>query len=175
MKRSIQKGFTLIELMIVVAIIGILAAIAIPQYQDYTIRAKSTEGLSVAGALKIGVSEAFIDNGIAGVGAFAGQVNAAPPASKYVQTATVNAGTGAITVTYLGNASNGLLVINGQTIILTPNSAVSPAAPNLPLANGQNASIDWACAGAGTVTAAARGLTFTAGTLVQRYAPTECK
>ena len=57
MKRSIQKGFTLIELMIVVAIIGILAAVALPAYQDYTVRAKVTKGLSLAGAAKLAVSE----------------------------------------------------------------------------------------------------------------------
>ena len=57
MKRSIQKGFTLIELMIVVAIIGILAAVALPAYQDYTVRAKVTEGLSLASSAKLAVAE----------------------------------------------------------------------------------------------------------------------
>jgi type IV pilus assembly protein PilA len=61
--KTTQKGFTLIELMIVVAIIGILAAIAIPAYQDYTIRARVSEGLNIAGAAKTTVSENISDNG----------------------------------------------------------------------------------------------------------------
>ena len=64
MKRM-QKGFTLIELMIVVAIIGILAAIAIPAYQDYTIRAQVSEGMNLAAAAKAAVAESFLNRGTA--------------------------------------------------------------------------------------------------------------
>jgi type IV pilus assembly protein PilA len=67
MLKKVQQGFTLIELMIVVAIIGILAAIAIPAYQDYTVRAKVTEGLNLADSAKTSVAEGFQSNGANGV------------------------------------------------------------------------------------------------------------
>ena len=114
--KSLQKGFTLIELMIVVAIIGILAAIAIPAYQDYTVRAQVTEGLNLAAAVKAGISESFANTGawpadLTG----AGGNNATPPKGKYVLSVAVL--TGAITITY-GDQAN--TAINNQTLGLRP-------------------------------------------------------
>jgi len=102
--KTIQKGFTLIELMIVVAIIGILAAIAIPAYQDYTIRAQVTEGLNLMSDVKAGVAESYAQEGVWPVDeATIGIVAATDKTGKYVTAVNVDAGT--ITVTF-GNQSN---------------------------------------------------------------------
>ena len=119
-----QKGFTLIELMIVVAIIGILAAIAIPAYQDYTVRSKVTEGLNLAGSAKVAVSEGFQSDGLNGVTTAANAWNSAFTPTKYVQNVqiTTTGSPGAITITYGAATSQ----INGATLALTPfiNNAV---------------------------------------------------
>jgi type IV pilus assembly protein PilA len=112
-----QQGFTLIELMIVVAIIGILAAVAIPAYQDYTIRAKVTEGLSLAGAGKTAVSEYFSANGTLPVNNDdAGMADSESLAGNSVDNVEVGAG-GVITVTFSA------ATIDGDTIELTPTTS----------------------------------------------------
>jgi len=122
MLKNIQKGFTLIELMIVIAIIGILAAIAIPAYQNYTIRSQVTEGLSLADGWKTSISEFYAQNGsfpstsstTGGPGAVA--VSGAS-VGKYVSAIAVNAG-GEISVQYSGSQANAKIV--GLFLSLTP-------------------------------------------------------
>ncbi len=117
MFNKLQKGFTLIELMIVVAIIGILAAIAIPAYQDYTVRAKVTEGLNMADAAKIAVAEGYQSNDLAGVATASSQLAATLIVTKYVASVTDRTlRTGIITVTYQQNVAQ----IAGNTIVLSP-------------------------------------------------------
>ncbi|MDJ0910056.1 MAG: pilin [Woeseiaceae bacterium] len=132
-----QQGFTLIELMIVVAIIGILAAIAIPAYQDYTIRAQVSEGLSLSAGAKAAVAEYYQDQGAWPTdNAEAGVEDSGNITGKYVQTVAVTAagGNGVITVTYGGADANANIAGDSLTLTATDN----------------NGSVSWDCAnGAG--------------------------
>jgi len=119
-----QKGFTLIELMIVIAIIGILAAIAIPAYQDYTIRSKVSEGLNLAGAAKLAVAETYDSKGgfpALGANISYGLPTAASIAGNYVSAISAAASTGVITITYNNNVG-GNPSANGKVLVLTPDT-----------------------------------------------------
>jgi len=169
MFKQVQKGFTLIELMIVVAIIGILAAIAIPAYQDYTVRSKVTEGINLASAAETTVAEGFQSGGMAGMSAAAGAWTFV--ATKYVSGIAITGTTGVITVTYNGTA-NGIsqLGTTAKTLAFTPN--VNKA----PLSDTNTGNIDWACASSSNVSATAQGFTgIQAGTVLAKYVPTSCK
>jgi type IV pilus assembly protein PilA len=167
LKKS--QGFTLIELMIVVAIIGILAAIAIPAYQDYTVRSKVTEGLNIASSAKVSVSEGFQSNGLLGVNAAATAWNNNFTPTKYVGNVQIAPASGIITVTYS----------NATSQIAAANLVLAPFINGVQLATATNTAgnIDWACASQSNATAVSRGMTVSAGgtTVQSRYVPTECK
>jgi type IV pilus assembly protein PilA len=168
--KSMQKGFTLIELMIVVAIIGILAAIAIPAYQDYTVRSQVTEGLNMAGGVKTAVNDYYTD-----VGSWPTDIQAAV-CGKNATTAC----DGGTSTDYKGNYVTDIAVASGAVNVTYGNKANSNAlaAKILTLIPGVDKAknVTWVCGNAATPT----GVTLATGTtnatnIDAKYLPGSCK
>lgn len=175
-----QKGFTLIELMIVVAIIGMLAAIALPAYQDYTIRTRVIEGLSLADSAKSAMAaEAIISHNDLMIVATSWNNQAANKgaSSKYVDSVLVNNITGEITITFKPGMIGVAAVEN--TLVLSPfirvnTTTIQPL--QAALISGQSGIVDWACSSRTQQSAINYGMTgATLGTLQPRYAPAICR
>jgi type IV pilus assembly protein PilA len=157
MLKQVQKGFTLIELMIVIAIIGILAAIAIPAYQNYTIRAQVTEGLTLGDGWKTAIAEYYANTGNMPA-AIANLAGTSQSVGKYESSIVVSTGT--IVIMY-GNAAN--TKISGSTLSL------------IPWVNA-NSDVLWQCGNATIPAAASATLVGNAGssTVPAQYLPTSC-
>lgn len=172
------EGFTLIELMIVVATIGILAAVALPAYQDYTIRSRIVEGINLASSAKNFVATS-VNTGaelIATANTWNAKAGGRGASSKYVERVLIASTTGEVVIEF--NETNLGSIADASTLVYSPyiQTDAGPVDLIAALTNGQSGPMDWGCASATNNIAAGRNLAATtAGTLLGHYAPSECR
>ncbi|MDD5035652.1 MAG: pilin [Methylococcaceae bacterium] len=181
MYATSQRGFTLIELMIVVAVIGALVSVAIPAYQDYMVRMRIVEGLSLATDAKVRVVESAstVLDLQAGANAFNLQAGGAGAKSKFVTRIQIDNATGVITITYDPATVGGEVKAAANTLLFSPyvSSGAAPAKTlAAALAGKISGALEWVCTSAATTVAVAKGFAgAAAGTLIAKYAPSDCR